>query len=63
MMNTQSILFIHIKYENTLQQRKEGYKTLCNCRTKNKCPLNSKCLVENVIYKATIRLENEKNTT
>ena len=38
---------------------KTKIETLCNCRTKNKCPLNNQCLVENVRYKATIRLENE----
>ena len=32
---------------------------LCNCRIKNKCPLNNKCLVENVIYKATISSAKE----
>ena len=32
---------------------------LCNCRTKNKCPLKNKRFVENVIYKAIIRTENK----
>ena len=32
---------------------------LCNCQIKNKCPLNKKCLVENVIYKATISSAKE----
>ena len=45
------------KYLKT--KNNEENKTLCNCRTKNKCPLNKKCLVENVIYK-TIRSENKK---
>ena len=34
----------------------EENETLCNCRKKKYCPLSNKCLVENVIYKATIRL-------
>ena len=34
-------------------------ETLCNCRTKNKCPLNYKWLVDNVMFKATIRSENK----
>ena len=37
----------------------EPNETLCNCRTKNKCPLKITCLVENVVYKATIKSENE----
>ena len=31
----------------------------CNCRSKNSCPLNNKCLIKNVIYKATITSNNE----
>ena len=45
------------KYSKTINN--EENKTLCNCRTKTKCPLNNKCLVENVIYKATIKSANE----
>ena len=26
----------------------------CNCRSKSSCPLNNKCLIKNVIYKATV---------
>ena len=26
----------------------------CNCRTKNKCPLNGDCQAENIIYQASI---------
>ena len=31
----------------------------CNCRDKNSCPLNGKCLQENVVYKAAITSQNE----
>ena len=31
----------------------------CNCRDKDSCPLNGKCLQENVVYKATITTQNE----
>ena len=31
----------------------------CNCRDKKSCPLNGKCLQENVVYKATITSQNE----
>ena len=33
----------------TLQQPKE-----CNCRNKTECPLDGKCLQQNVVYQATI---------
>ena len=45
------------KYLKT--RNNEQNETLCNCRTKNKCPLMNKCLVKVVVYKATIRSENE----
>lgn len=37
----------------------------CNCRNKTKCTLENKCLVNNIIYKATvsnnITTEEKKN--
>ena len=34
----------------------------CNCRIKEKCPLNNKCLSKNLIYQATVEPEkNNKN--
>ena len=38
---------------------KEKNTVTCNCR-KNKCPLDHKCLTENVIYEAKIRSKNEE---
>ena len=32
---------------------------LCTCRMKNTYPLNNKCLLKNVVYKATIKTLNE----
>ena len=29
-------------------------KKMCNCRVKNNCPLNGKCLNKSVVYKATV---------
>ena len=43
------------KYLNTKKKNDEENAKFCSCRTKNKCPLNNKCLVENVIYKTTIK--------
>ena len=37
----------------------ETDKSLCNCRDKNQCPFESKCLTKNVIYKATVITKNE----
>ena len=30
----------------------------CNCKAKNSCPLNGKCLSENIIYKASVISDN-----
>ena len=52
--------------KNLIQKHNQKYfktkndgeiETLCNFRTKNKCPINIKCLV--FTYKATIRSENK----
>ena len=32
---------------------------MCNCSNKDSCLLNSKCLQENVVYKATITTQNK----
>ena len=40
------------------QNRKTEKEKLCNCRKNNPCPLNNKCLIKNVIYKATVKSEN-----
>ena len=31
---------------------------MCNCRNKSKCPLKGKCLLKSVIYKATVKTNN-----
>ena len=33
-------------------------KRLCNCRQANSCPVNGNCLMESVIYKATVTANN-----
>ena len=40
----------------------ENKEKLCNCRDKNKCPVENKCQTENVIYKATAEHNNTKTT-
>ena len=34
---------------------------LCNCRTKNNCPVKGECLTKGVIYKATVMHNNKEN--
>ena len=42
---------------------KETEKT-CNCRVKNNCPLDNKCLTKNIVYQAKVtRLDNLENET
>ena len=36
------------------EKNKTNDTPTCNCRSKNSCPLNNKCLIKNVIYKATV---------
>jgi len=41
--------------EDTQQQKK-----LCNCANPNNCPVNNKCNLENVVYKATVENKDKK---
>ena len=38
--------------KQVLQTRNENYR--CNCRKKENCPLDNKCLTPNIIYEAQI---------
>ena len=38
------------KYDSNQNER-------CNCRNRNRCPLKSYCLIDNVIYKADVKKE------
>jgi len=48
---------------NNILKKDEKNKTndtpTCNCRSKRSCPLNNKCLIKNVIYKATVTSNKE----
>ena len=35
---------------------------MCNCRSKDKCPLNGRCLERSVIYQATVETDNSAET-
>ena len=41
---------------NTAGNRGEG-QNLCNCRIRGNCPLDNKCLLDNIVYEAMVRTE------
>ncbi|XP_063692277.1 uncharacterized protein LOC134824333 [Bolinopsis microptera] len=43
------------------QETQEPTTRQCNCRSRNSCPLDGKCLSKSVVYMATLRTENEKH--
>ena len=54
MPNVKSIIMAH--NGKVLRKHNEKVKKIkeCNCRKKNDCPVENKCLQENVIYRATV---------
>ncbi len=48
------------KAEVTTQQQDEGKK--CNCRKKKDCPLNGECMVDEIVYQATVTTGNKTET-
>ena len=48
------------KADTTTLQTNEGKK--CNCRKKEDCPLNGECMVDEVVYQATVTTENTTET-
>ena len=58
--NMNTIITAHNKkilHENN--QQENNIERKCNCRKKEECPLKGNCLVESVIYKATLKTEKE----
>ena len=54
--NMEAIIAKHnAKLANTTPNKTQDS---CNCRIKKECPLEGKCLVNNVIYQATVTSEN-----
>ena len=47
-----------------LEEEKEE-KRLCSCTKdkKDKCPLDNKCLSDNIVYQATVTKPNQENAT
>ena len=50
-----------IKQHNTriLKNQEHSEKRSCNCRIKDNCPLNGKCLHECIVYQANVVTSNE----
>ena len=47
---------VHIikKHNQRISSCKEKPKPSCNCKKKEKCPMNGKCQVQNVVYKCNV---------
>ena len=58
MKNIENILKSHNK-ELLHQHQNSETKVIrqCNCRSKNSCPLNGKCLTESLVYSAKLKLQ------
>ena len=41
----------------------KSQKRVCSCPSTKTCPLDEKCLTENIIYQATVNLPNQKKKT
>ena len=52
---------IAAKNAKILREEEES-KRECNCPKTKTCPLNKKCLVENLIYQATVTTPEESKT-
>ena len=45
-----------------LTKRERPEKRMCNCRNKEACPLQGKCLQESVVYEAEVETKVESKT-
>ena len=51
-------------HNKKVQKQSEPQANLCNCRNKNDCPVENKCLLTDVIYQATVtRSDNGEQET
>ena len=44
-------VYIYILHIYDILNSHTGHTKPCNCRKKDKCPLNGQCLVQNIVYK------------
>ena len=54
---------MHTQNAKLLAPTQDTVEKSCNCKDKNKCPLEGKCLSKSVIYKVTVKQDNEKVNT
>ena len=57
MPNFKQAIINHNKRQN---EDKPTHEKICNCRNREECPLDGKCLRECIVYKATVT-ETESN--
>ena len=63
MPNMDAIVKAHNKGVLRKEEEKGGEEgELCNCRKKEKCPVNKKCMTEGVVYKAKVEYEGKEAT-
>ncbi|GFR72572.1 inositol hexakisphosphate and diphosphoinositol-pentakisphosphate kinase 2 [Elysia marginata] len=55
MTNVKNIITNHNKAILKSKENQNSTEKLCNCRIKNECPLEGKCLQKCVVYQATIK--------
>lgn len=61
MPNVENIIKSHNKkLLQEHQQQEDTSPRLCNCRSKDQCPLGGKCLTDSLVYKATLSTISEK---
>ena len=58
--NFERVLTNHNK--KILQSENETQKRKCNCQNQEECPLKNECLLEDIVYKATVTTTNTKKT-
>ena len=51
----------HISAHNkkVLEQKPDNQERLCNCRNKDECPLDGKCLIKSIVYQADVEANNK----
>ena len=64
MPNIKSIISSHNKavLSNFYQSQTQTNKKECNCREKDQCPLDGKCLTQNVVYQATVTTQTSSDS-
>ena len=61
MANMDQVISAHNKYILAKQKPQPAMQNNCNCRMQSQCPLEGKCLTDNIVYQATVtRHDNHK---